>query len=263
MADGVKLHSYPWYISNWRDSVTRLNLSLAERGLYRELLDYCYAVDGSLPPEERLLVSIAATNPSEFRKAWKAVKNLFEVRDGRYVHRKVDEVRPGLIEYHKNRAEAGKRGGLARTRQLSSSSASGSAKTQPEAEARPSRTRSRTTSEVGWLSDLFEEFAALYPAKGRTKLPLAIDNYKAHLDPFLDRQTEHARIIGRMREWWIPSDLWAKGFVMSMDAFIELKRWNEEPERAKTQPHEQQLPTAQELMARDREEQERRAVDNA
>jgi hypothetical protein len=46
MKPNLAVHSYPWYIGDWRDSETRM-LNLAVRGLYRDCIDYMYRT-GSL-----------------------------------------------------------------------------------------------------------------------------------------------------------------------------------------------------------------------
>jgi uncharacterized protein YdaU (DUF1376 family) len=100
------IHSYPWYVADWRSSETRIKLSPAERCLYRELLDYCW-IEGSLPMEESLLASISAFDPKEFRKCWPAVKPHFFEREGRLFNRKVDERRPELARWHEQKRNAG------------------------------------------------------------------------------------------------------------------------------------------------------------
>lgn len=111
------IQSYPWYIADWRNSETRLSLSLAARGLYRELLDYCY-MEGSLPPNRELLETIAGANGKQTRFNLEAVLKLFVLKDGpngpRYYHSKVDEVREKLFSYHKQRKHAGVKSGQSR-----------------------------------------------------------------------------------------------------------------------------------------------------
>ena len=105
------IHSYPWYVADWRSSETRIKLSPAERCLYRELLDYCW-IEGSLPVEEPLLAAIAAFEVREFRKCWSAVKPLFIEQDGRLTHHRVVDGRDKLQSWNESRREAGRRGGL-------------------------------------------------------------------------------------------------------------------------------------------------------
>lgn len=107
------IHSYPWYVADWRSSETRIRLAISERAIYRELLDYCWA-EGSLPTEENLLAVICACDLREFRKCWKAVKHLFIEQDGRLTHHRVVEGRAKLQSWQESRKAAGKKGGLGR-----------------------------------------------------------------------------------------------------------------------------------------------------
>jgi uncharacterized protein YdaU (DUF1376 family) len=132
------IQSYPWYIADWRESETRLSLTLSQRGLYRELLDYCY-MEGSLPEDRKILLSIAgATAEAEIEHCQSTgmelsehslrtararlghdlstVLALFEHRPstGRYHHQKVDEVIPKLLSYHEQKKHAGAKSGQAR-----------------------------------------------------------------------------------------------------------------------------------------------------
>src|SRR6185312_15013477 len=85
------VHSYPWYISDWISSETRIDFNMEQRGLYRELLDYCYR-EGSLPADPRKLAIIAGCSTGEFDRAWPVVEKKFTRAGDRFIHRKVDEV---------------------------------------------------------------------------------------------------------------------------------------------------------------------------
>lgn len=105
------IHSYPWYIADWRSSETRIRLAIPERAIYRELLDYCWQ-EGSLPIEPNILAAICACDQREFNRYWKNVKYLFFEQDGRLHHARVDEGRPKLQSWQESRVKAGKKGGL-------------------------------------------------------------------------------------------------------------------------------------------------------
>jgi uncharacterized protein YdaU (DUF1376 family) len=96
------IHSYPWYPADWRGSKSVLLMSSLERGIYRELLDYCWE-DGCLPEDEATLIKMARCTPSEWRKAWPAVSREFPVVDGVRRNAKVDERRPGLLAWSEGR----------------------------------------------------------------------------------------------------------------------------------------------------------------
>lgn len=107
------IHSYPWYISDWRESPTRRKLTLEQRALYRELLDYCY-FEGSLPDDERELCLIALASEKEFKRCWPAVRPSFIERDGRLYHQRVSDVRLKLEAWHEQKRNAGAIGGRAK-----------------------------------------------------------------------------------------------------------------------------------------------------
>lgn len=107
----IPLSSYTWYITQWKQSRARLEMNPAERALYRELIDYCFA-EGSLPADESQLAQIAAFNEKDFRKSWPKVKSWFaNTEGGRLVQRRVAEIRPRLAEWHDQKRTAGKLGG--------------------------------------------------------------------------------------------------------------------------------------------------------
>src|ERR1035437_5906376 len=109
--------SYPWYIADWRTSETRLSLNLAERGLYRELLDYCY-LEGSLPEDRDRIKLISGADGHDFARAWNKVRSLFELvstpNGNRFVHPKVNDVRAKLFTYHEQKKHAGVKSGQSR-----------------------------------------------------------------------------------------------------------------------------------------------------
>jgi len=151
------IHSYPWYIADWRSSEAVMSMSLEERGLYREMLDHCWEA-GSLPADETILRKIAQVGEREWRRAWPKVRQQFHEREGRLWHPKVDEKWPGLEEWHRSRREAGRVGGLKRWGKFDDSLASslatgsttgsvnGSATSKPVAVLKPSSSSSSFTT---------------------------------------------------------------------------------------------------------------------
>lgn len=102
------IHSYPWYFQDWRDSESRMAMTMEERGLYRELLDYAYK-DGSLPADEATLRKIAGATEKEWKRS--APKALARFRksteDGRLYHHRVDSVLVEVERWHEQRRNAG------------------------------------------------------------------------------------------------------------------------------------------------------------
>lgn len=134
------IHSYPWYISDWRSSETRMRMTLAQRGLYRELLDYCW-LEGSIPSDLKTLLLIAGTSSRDFTSSWVAVKDCFYLHeDGRYHNIRVDEGRGKLQSWVESRRAAGKKGGLAQA------IAKAGAKPTSEQELKPSTTTTTATA---------------------------------------------------------------------------------------------------------------------
>jgi uncharacterized protein YdaU (DUF1376 family) len=102
MADKDTLASYPWYVSDWRGSKLRVKLSTTGRGIFRELMDYCWEV-GSLPVDERHLTAISGSTKAEFTKEWPAIKCEFFQEDGVLKHHKVEANRPKLVNFRETR----------------------------------------------------------------------------------------------------------------------------------------------------------------
>lgn len=142
------IHSYPWYIADWRGSETRIRMTLEERAIYRDLLDHCWE-QGSLPNDEQMLAKICSATPSEFKRSWPAVKKSF-IEDGdRIRHAKVDAKRPEVIRLTEQRREAGKASAEARAKrasQRSSNERSTSVETSASTLLQPSSTTTSTTT---------------------------------------------------------------------------------------------------------------------
>lgn len=126
----MNLQSYPWYISDWRNSEAVMEMNLAEKGLYRELLDHCWET-GSLPADARLLTRIARCTGKEFTRCFPKVKEQFYEKDGRLWHRKIDEKREELKRWKDERAASGKKGADSRWHSSANGSANSSANGQP------------------------------------------------------------------------------------------------------------------------------------
>ena len=107
----LKLLWYPWKWEQWRASFPVLQLSLAERGLYRELLDASWKV-GGLPNDPAELAQLARCKTAEFSRYWKAVKRFWKPRaDGLLYNDELEQIRAEQVEAHARRVEAGRKGG--------------------------------------------------------------------------------------------------------------------------------------------------------
>lgn len=108
------IHSYPWYVHDWRQSMMRLRLSPLGRYVYRELLDQCY-IDGSIPNDKVLLAKIVDVPARDFAKLWPEVSRAFELReDGNYHHPKADAVLNEIVRWKEQKSNAGRASGNAR-----------------------------------------------------------------------------------------------------------------------------------------------------
>lgn len=144
-SSGSPIQSYPWYISDWRDSETRLNMTAAERGIYRELLDWHYR-DGSLPSDMSTLAKIAGVTLCELRRAWPKITGRFIERDGRLFNERAEKVIDQLEDWHNAKRNAGRNGALKRWNKRSHSGANGTTNSCAIAERWPSTTTSTTTT---------------------------------------------------------------------------------------------------------------------
>ena len=114
----LKLLWYPWKWEQWRASFPVLQLSLAERGLYRELLDASWKV-GGLPNDPAELAQLARCKTSDFSRCWKAVRRFWKSRaDGLLYNDELEEIRVEQVEAHTRRVEAGKKGGRRPTKAM-------------------------------------------------------------------------------------------------------------------------------------------------
>jgi uncharacterized protein YdaU (DUF1376 family) len=103
------LVSYPWYVADWRNSETRARLTLAERGLFRELIDQC-AMEGSIPDDARMLARICGCSLKDINRLLRNLRDQF-VQDGdRLINPKAAEVRQRVIGFHEARKTAGTAG---------------------------------------------------------------------------------------------------------------------------------------------------------
>lgn len=172
-------------------------MTLAERGLYRELLDHCWEC-GNLPNSEVVLTKIAHCSEKEFRKSWPTVKAQFYENDGRLYHVKVNEKRRAIEEWHDGRREAGRKGGLAKKASLATSSA----KAQPVADLKPSTSTSTSTSST---SDLVEVGDTHNPDFVRAPKPTRAADLNGHTSPrfeeFMERYPRKQNQDVACREW--------------------------------------------------------------
>lgn len=102
---------YPWYRERWWSHYAVQQLSWAEQGVYRALLDASWK-DGGLPNDPAALALKARGPVREFRRHWKKVRAFWRVcPDGLLRNDTLEAVRVDQAEKHAKRVEAGRRGG--------------------------------------------------------------------------------------------------------------------------------------------------------
>ena len=108
------IYSYPWYFRDWRASDARATMTLAERGLYREILDLCYE-NGSVTSDEKELAKLIGCSLKSLRNGIKSVaKHLQVLPSGDYSHPKVLESLPDIIRLKESRSNKAKLAASAR-----------------------------------------------------------------------------------------------------------------------------------------------------
>lgn len=98
--------SYPWYFDDWLSSETRLDMTLAERGAYRDLLDFCYR-DGSIPSDPAVLAKMLGCSGEKFDEVWLKVRPQFRERGSRLWNQKACIVRKRHLEFLRKMSTAG------------------------------------------------------------------------------------------------------------------------------------------------------------
>lgn len=85
----MKLTGLWWWIDRWRKSTAYTGMTLEEQGAYRNLLDECRLLGGTLPQDE-VALGAACGDASAWPRVRSAVMDHFELRDGGWVP--VDEI---------------------------------------------------------------------------------------------------------------------------------------------------------------------------
>jgi uncharacterized protein YdaU (DUF1376 family) len=116
--ESIRLAYYPWYFEDWLCSETRSSMTAAERGIYRDLLDFCWYY-GNLPNDNKTLRGMLQVDSKSYRSSIQVVLSKFVLGpDGRYHHPKVDDKRKHLEDRLLSHRARGKMGGLAKASAL-------------------------------------------------------------------------------------------------------------------------------------------------
>jgi uncharacterized protein YdaU (DUF1376 family) len=95
-----------WWIDRWRKSTAYTDMTLAEQGAYRNLLDELWLRGGVLPSDERILAKISG-DALEWPKVRKRVMEHFELKDDGYHNQTHDEVMAKSLEFKARQREKG------------------------------------------------------------------------------------------------------------------------------------------------------------
>jgi uncharacterized protein YdaU (DUF1376 family) len=67
----------PFFTSDWLASSARVDMTLAERAIYLDLLFHIWERGGAIPADESRLAKLAMATPTEFEATWPAVSKHF------------------------------------------------------------------------------------------------------------------------------------------------------------------------------------------
>lgn len=99
---------YEWRINVWRTSDSYLRLDATGRGIYRDLLDQCYAA-GDFEYDPELICALCKCTPEQLEQAWKRIEKSFvKRRNGRFGNGVADIFRKDYFAYVENQRKIAK-----------------------------------------------------------------------------------------------------------------------------------------------------------
>jgi len=108
MSSGKRFPMLPWFPSDYL-TATR-HMSLAERGLYTDLLFYEW-LQGPLPREPKQLAQLVGCRLTEFLRHWPTVQPKFADTPAGLVNARLEQHRTKALELSEKRARIGAHGG--------------------------------------------------------------------------------------------------------------------------------------------------------
>lgn len=107
---------YRWFWQDWRANRNVQRMTYVERGLYRELLDECWA-EGFIPTDLQVLADICDCPIDVMEDAWPRLEKCFDMdSDGKMVNTRLNIERTEKDSERVKRSEAGRKGGIAKTK---------------------------------------------------------------------------------------------------------------------------------------------------
>ena len=125
-----------WWIDRWRKSTAYTDMTLAEQGAYRNLLDELWLRGGVLPNDERILAKVCG-DPFEWPKVRKSVLARFQLTEDGWRNDTHDEVSRGAGDFRGSQSEKGRKGAQARWHGRANDRVNGSANGLPSPSPSP------------------------------------------------------------------------------------------------------------------------------
>ena len=215
-----KLDYYKWFWRDYRADRKVQRMTYIERGLYRELLDECWA-EGCIPDDIGMLADICDCPVDVMTDAWQVLSKCFVdsgncLANGKQLlaNEKLDSVRTAKDSERIKKSIAGKKGGIAKALNNKDivANASNSQANASKCHIEEKRREENTTSEKSEdqqkhtkkYSDEFERFWSAYPnckrkqAKGncyqiwkRKKLDKDVEEILENLDSMSTQYTKN------------------------------------------------------------------------
>lgn len=105
---------YKWHWQTWRANRKVQRMNYIERGLYRELLDECWA-EGFIPDDIEKLADICGCPVDVLANAWQVLSKCFaNAGNGFLYNERLEQERTDMDKTRANRARAGAAGGRAK-----------------------------------------------------------------------------------------------------------------------------------------------------
>lgn len=239
---------YRWFWQDWRANRNVQRMSYVERGLYRELLDECWA-EGFIPSDLQDLADICDCPIDVMTNAWPRLERCFDIdSDGKLVNTRLNIERTEKDTERVKRSEAGKKGGSAKpktteTKASTSTSQASASKCLANAstchiegvlvlEGEEDR-KEAYVPDAQSRSDYFDRFWKLYPKKkSKADAEKAWSKVKMSEEFF-------AVIIQSLSDQCSSQD-WTKEagkYVPLAGTWIRGKRWEDEVSPAAQQKH--------------------------
>jgi uncharacterized protein YdaU (DUF1376 family) len=103
-----KSPAFQFYPSDFMGDGKQAGMSLQECGAYIRLICVCWN-DGSIPDDVTRIAHIVGTNKSTMVKLWPAVRACFKEKNGRLVHKRLEEERRKQADFRRRQSDASRK----------------------------------------------------------------------------------------------------------------------------------------------------------